>query len=102
MMKIRKTFLKRFLQQSSFLTDNLYLPNDKMKRGGYGLVTGYVFIDTEKGRALEVASEVVKIKGVKTACAITGTFDVIATFEVKDVNDIGEMVASARMLSKGL
>lgn len=57
------------------------------------MVTGYVFIDTEKGRALEVASEVVKIKGVKTACVITGTFDVVATFEVKDVNEIGEMVA---------
>ena len=57
------------------------------------MVTGYVFIDAEKGRALEVALEVVKIKGVKTACVITGTFDVVATFEVKDVNEIGEMVA---------
>lgn len=57
------------------------------------MITGYVFIDAEKGRALEVASEVVKIKGVKTACVVTGTFDVIATFEAKDVNEIGEMVA---------
>ena len=64
-----------------------------MKCGGYELITGYVFIDVEKGRALEVASEVVKVKGVKTACVVTGTFDVVATFEVKDVNDIGEMVA---------
>ncbi len=57
------------------------------------MITGYVFIDAEKGRALEVASEVVKVKGVKTACAVTGTFDVVATFEVKDINVIGEMVA---------
>jgi len=57
------------------------------------LITGYVFIDAEKGRALEVASELVKVKGVKTACAVTGTFDVIATFEVKDIKDIGETVA---------
>jgi DNA-binding Lrp family transcriptional regulator len=64
-----------------------------MKCGGYKLITGYVFIDAEKGRALEVASEVVKIKGVKTACSVTGTFDVIATFEVKDIKDIGETVA---------
>jgi DNA-binding Lrp family transcriptional regulator len=56
------------------------------------LVTGYVFIDAEKGRALEVVSEIVKIKGVKTACAVTGTFDVIATFEVKEIKDIGEAV----------
>jgi len=58
-----------------------------------GLVTGYIFIDAEKGRALEVASEIAKIKGVKTACTATGTFDVIATFEVKKIEDIGEMVA---------
>ena len=57
------------------------------------LVTGYVFVDAEKGRALEVASELLKIKGIKTACDVTGTFDVVATFEVEDVNDIGEMVA---------
>ena len=57
------------------------------------MITGYVFIDAEKGRALEVASELVKVKGVKTACAVTGTFDVIATFEVKDIKDIGETVA---------
>ncbi len=57
------------------------------------LVMGYVFMDVEKGRALEVASEIVKIKGVKTACTVTGTFDVIATFEVKEIEDIGEMVA---------
>jgi len=56
------------------------------------LVTGYVFIDAEKGRALEVTSEIVKIKGVKTACAVTGTFDVIAIFEVKEIKDIGETV----------
>lgn len=57
------------------------------------MITGYVFIDAEKGRALEVASEIVKIKGIKTVCVITGTFDVVATFEVKDVKDIGEIVA---------
>jgi DNA-binding Lrp family transcriptional regulator len=57
-----------------------------------GLVMGYIFMDVEKGRALEVASEIVKIKGVRTACTVTGTFDVIATFEVKEIKDIGETV----------
>ncbi len=57
------------------------------------MITGYVFIDTEKGRTLDVATKVVKIKGVKTACVITGTFDIVATFEVKAINDVGEMVA---------
>ena len=57
------------------------------------MVTGYVFIDAEKGRALEVASEVAKIKGIKTACVVTGTFDIVATFDVKNVREIGEMIA---------
>ena len=57
------------------------------------MITGYVFINTEKGRTLDVVTQVCKIKGVKTACVITGTFDIVATFEVKDVNEVGEMVA---------
>ncbi len=52
-----------------------------------------MFINVEKGRTLDVVTKVAKIKGIKMACVITGTFDIVATFEVKDVNDIGEMVA---------
>ena len=54
-----------------------------------------MFINTEKGRTLDVVTKVDEIKGVKTACVITGTFDIVATFEVKDVKDVGEMVARA-------
>ena len=42
---------------------------------------------------MDVVTKVAKIKGIKMACVITGTFDIVATFEVKDINDIGEMVA---------
>jgi len=59
---------------------------------GYELITGYVFINTEKGRTLDVVTKVANIKGFKTACVITDTFDIVATFEVKDVKDVGEMV----------
>jgi len=64
-----------------------------MKCGEYELITGYVFINTEKGRTLDVVTKVANIKGVKTACVITGTFDIVVTFEVEDVTDVGEMVA---------
>ena len=57
------------------------------------MITGYVFINTEKGRTLDVVTKVGNIKGVKTACVITGTFDIVATFEVEDIKDVGEMVA---------
>lgn len=56
------------------------------------MVSGYVLINVERSKALEAASEVVKVDGVKTACAVTGAFDVIATFEVENVIDIGPMV----------
>jgi len=71
----------------------IYLLCDRLECGDFDLITGCVFINTEKGRTLDVVTKVAKIKGVKTACVITGTFDIVATFEVKDVNDVGEMVA---------
>ena len=57
------------------------------------MITGYVFINTEKGRTLDVVTKVGGIKGVKTACVITGTFDIVATFEMENIKDVGEMVA---------
>lgn len=57
------------------------------------MITGYVFVNTEKGRTLDVVANVSKIKGVKTACVITGTFDIVVTYEVENINEVGEMVA---------
>ena len=42
---------------------------------------------------MDVVSKVANIKGVKTACVIAGTFDIVATFELTDVKEVGEMVA---------
>jgi len=42
---------------------------------------------------LDVVANLSKIKGVKTACVITGTFDIVVTYEVENINDVGEMVA---------
>jgi len=57
------------------------------------MITGYVFVNTEKGRTLDVVANIGKIKVVKTACVITGTFDIVVTYEVDGINDVGEMVA---------
>ena len=57
------------------------------------MIHGYVFINTQRGRTLDVVAKVAKIKGVKTACVIAGTFDIVVTFEVEDVKHVGEMVA---------
>jgi len=56
------------------------------------LVSGYIFISTDLEAALEVAEEVSKIDGVGNACAVTGVFDVVASFSVADISDIGPLV----------
>jgi len=56
------------------------------------MVHGYVLINAERGRALDVVKEAAKIKGVQSACAVTGAYDVIVTFEVKDVTEIADLV----------
>jgi len=56
------------------------------------LVSGYVLINVDKGKALEAAEEVLKVKGVNCACAVTGDYDIIATFEVENIADVGKLV----------
>ena len=43
-------------------------------------------------KAMDVAAEVGKLKGVRNHCAMTGAFDVIATFDVKDLTDVADVV----------
>lgn len=56
------------------------------------MVHGYVLIEAALGKALDVAVEVAKVEGVETACAVTGAFDIIATFDVKDLADVANVV----------
>jgi len=56
------------------------------------MVHGYILVKAALGRALEVAEKVAEVKGVKKACAVTGTYDVIATFEVEDLKEIADIV----------
>jgi len=54
------------------------------------------------GKVLDVASEAVKIDGVKAACAVTGTVDVIATFEVENIADVGNVVVKGIQCIEGV
>jgi len=56
------------------------------------MVHGYVLITASLGKALEVAEKVSKVKGVKKACAVTGKFDVVASFEVENISEVAEVV----------
>ena len=57
-------------------------------------VQAYVLIQTEVGKAAQVASEVAAITGVTAAEDVTGPYDVIVRAEAEDVNELGKMVVS--------
>lgn len=58
------------------------------------MVRAYVLIQTEVGKAVQVADEVRKIDGVLSADDVTGPYDVIVTAEADGVDGLGRMVVS--------
>jgi len=65
-------------------------------------VRAYVLIQTEVGKAAQVASEVGKINGVVSADDVTGPYDVIVRAEAGSVDDLGKMVVSKVQLIDGI
>ena len=55
-------------------------------------VHAYVLIQTDIGKAAQVAQQVSGIDGVLTAEAVTGPYDVIVQAEAPSMNDLGRMV----------
>jgi DNA-binding Lrp family transcriptional regulator len=52
----------------------------------------YVLIQTKVGVIGDVAGEIAAIKGVMSAEAITGPYDVIARAEAPSLDDLGKLV----------
>jgi DNA-binding Lrp family transcriptional regulator len=65
-------------------------------------VTAYVLIQTEVGKAAQVAKQVDAIEGVTSAEDVTGPYDVIVRAEASSVDDLGRMVVSQIQLIEGI
>jgi len=65
-------------------------------------VSAYILIQTEVGKAADVAAAVNDIAGVVTAEDVTGPYDVIARAEADDVDQLGQMVVSKVQLIPGI
>ncbi len=65
-------------------------------------VSAYILIQTEVGKAADVAEAVGGIPGVITADDVTGPYDVIARAEADDVDQLGRMVVSKVQLINGI
>ena len=58
------------------------------------MVTAYILIQTEVGKAAQVAKEIAEIKGVQQAEDVTGPYDVIVRAQADDVDQLGQLVVA--------
>jgi DNA-binding Lrp family transcriptional regulator len=58
------------------------------------VVQAYILIQTEVGKARDVATTIKEIAGVVQVDAVTGPYDVIVLTEARDVDALGKMVVS--------
>jgi DNA-binding Lrp family transcriptional regulator len=65
-------------------------------------VNAYVLIQTEVGKAANVAQQVGSIPGVVSAEDVTGPYDVIVRAEAGSVDELGRMVVSQIQLIEGI
>ena len=57
-------------------------------------VQAYILVQTEVGKAAQVAREIAEIAGVTLAEDVTGPYDVIVRAEADSVDDLGKLVVS--------
>ena len=58
------------------------------------MVHAYILIQTEVGKAAQVASTISEITGVTRAEDVTGPYDVIVRAEARNVDELGKLVVS--------
>jgi len=65
-------------------------------------VSAYILIQTEVGKASQVATEVRQIDGVISAEDVTGPYDVIVRAEADNVDELGRLVAANIQAVQGI
>ncbi len=65
-------------------------------------VSAYILIQTEVGKAAQVATQVRTIDGVVAADDVTGPYDVIVRAEAPTMDELGKMVVSRVQMIDGL
>lgn len=66
------------------------------------VVQAYILIQTDVGRAAEVAREITAIKGVIVAEDVTGPYDVIVRAEARNVDELGKLVVAKVQSLQGI
>jgi DNA-binding Lrp family transcriptional regulator len=58
------------------------------------VVQAYILIQTEVGKAADVAKAIADVKGVTLAEDVTGPYDVIVRAEARNVDELGKLVVA--------
>ncbi|MCA1736580.1 MAG: Lrp/AsnC ligand binding domain-containing protein [Actinobacteria bacterium] len=66
------------------------------------MVQAFVLIQTEVGKAANVAEQVRTIQGVESADDVTGPYDVIVKAEAADVDALGKLVVAKIQSIEGI
>jgi len=62
----------------------------------------YILIETQVGRAKQVALELRSFQGVLSADVVTGTFDIIALIEASDMSAMADLVTGQAQGIRGV
>ncbi|MBW3619625.1 MAG: Lrp/AsnC ligand binding domain-containing protein [Actinobacteria bacterium] len=66
------------------------------------MVTAYILIQTEVGRAHDVALAAAGIAGVTAADDVTGPYDVVVQAQADNVDELGRLVVSRIQVIDGI
>jgi DNA-binding Lrp family transcriptional regulator len=66
------------------------------------VVQAYILIQTEVGKARDVAAAISEVEGVVRVDAVTGPYDVIVLSEARNVDELGKMIVSRVQLVSGI
>ncbi|RZU73918.1 AsnC-like helix-turn-helix protein [Micromonospora kangleipakensis] len=66
------------------------------------MVQAYILIQTEVGRARDVAGLIADLAGVVRVDAVTGPYDVVVLTEANSVDELGKLIVSKVQLVPGI
>ena len=66
------------------------------------MVQAYILVQTEVGKAADVARQIAEIAGVMQAEDVTGPYDVIVRAHAENVDELGKLVAAQIQAVEGI
>ncbi|MGH3155566.1 MAG: Lrp/AsnC family transcriptional regulator [Streptosporangiaceae bacterium] len=66
------------------------------------MVHAYILVQTEVGKAADVAARIAQISGVTQAEDVTGPYDVIVRAQAENVDDLGRLVVAQIQAVEGI